>query len=282
MSEKTPPTAADAMAVPTTGEEPIPAATVVIFRRAPHGGPPEILMAQRGSAMRFAGGALVFPGGRVDAADRDLARALAGLGGDGAGNGADDLADDALIDAAARIAGIRETLEETGLVIGVDRPVSPAEAVEARRLLLEEGGIGPVLSAMGWGLVPGQLVPFARWWPRRPKTFDTRFYLADLGSGVVDISEDGTEFTRMFWLTAAEALRQGDTGEFSLMFPTRMNLERLALFASFADAKAHAEVTPIDAITARIEDRNGEQWLVIPDGLGYPVRGQPMSMVRRS
>ena len=44
----------------------IPAATVVIFRHAPDGGPPEILMTIRSREMVFAGGMAVFPGGRVD------------------------------------------------------------------------------------------------------------------------------------------------------------------------------------------------------------------------
>ena len=284
MSQTTPPPApAPAPVAPATalsGEESIPAATVVIFRHAPQGGPPELLMATRGTDMRFAGGALVFPGGRIDPVDRELARTLAGLPALAA-DADHDLADEALNDAAARIAGIRETLEETGLVIGLDRPVSAAEATRARRLLLDEGAMAPMLAAMGWGLAPDLLVPFARWWPRRPKTFDTRFYLADLGSGQVDISVDGTEFTTMFWLSATEALRRADSGELSIIFPTRMNLERLAQFASFAAARAHAETTPIGIVTARLEDRDGEQWLVIPDGLGYPVRGQPMATVKR-
>ena len=56
----------------------IPAATLVIFRNAPDGGAPQLLMVQRSKEMRFAGGAAVFPGGRVDEADRVLAAALIG------------------------------------------------------------------------------------------------------------------------------------------------------------------------------------------------------------
>ena len=261
-------------------ETSIPAATVVIFRRSAQGGPPELLMAQRGRDMRFAGGALVFPGGRIDAADRDLALALNGY--NPASGPVANAADEALDDAAARIAAIRETLEETGLAIGLDRPVSPEEAARGRQLLLDMGGFAPVLAEMGWRLAPDLLVPFARWCPRWEKAFDTRFYLADLGSGQVDISVDGTEFTHMFWISAADALAGADTGEHSVIFPTRMNLERLALFASFAEARAHAEVTPVETITPRVEEREGERWLVIPDGLGYPVRGQPLGVVKRA
>ena len=43
----------------------IPAATLVVVRE-PHGDPPELLMVERAQGMAFAGGALVFPGGRID------------------------------------------------------------------------------------------------------------------------------------------------------------------------------------------------------------------------
>ena len=49
--------------------ETIPAATLVLFRER-SAGPPELLIAQRAAGMAFAGGALVFPGGRIDPEDR--------------------------------------------------------------------------------------------------------------------------------------------------------------------------------------------------------------------
>ena len=99
----------------------IPAATMVIFRHAPAGGAPQLLMVQRAKEMRFAGGAAVFPGGRVDEADRVLAQHL----------GASDA--DALDELAARIAAVRETLEETGLAVGFHQNPTLAEARRARQ-----------------------------------------------------------------------------------------------------------------------------------------------------
>lgn len=245
----------------------IPAATVVIFRHARDGGAPELLMVQRAKEMRFAGGAAVFPGGRIDEADRVLATVLA-PGGD-------------LDDTAARIAAVRETLEETGLAIAVTRPVSADEARAARVLLLEQGLLAPVLEQFGWQLDLAALVPFARWCPQWDGAFDTRFFLADLGTGAVEIAVDATENTRLFWASAAQALDMADSGETSVIFPTRRNLERLAQFASFADARDHAAVTPIATISPQRQERDGEMFLTIPDGLGYPVTAQPMSTVRR-
>ncbi|MEO6092743.1 MAG: NUDIX hydrolase [Novosphingobium sp.] len=245
----------------------IPAATVVIFRHSADGGPPELLMVQRAKEMRFAGGAAVFPGGRIDPEDRILAARLA--------------PDSDQEIAAARIAGIRETLEETGLAIGVGRPVSPVEAAEARALALASGGLAPVLECHGWTLRLDTLVPFARWCPQWNGAFDTRFFLHDLGTGAVDVAVDATENTRLFWISAARALEMAESGEIHVIFPTRRNLERLALFASFAEARAQAEVTPVRTIAPHQEQRAGEVHLVIPDGLGYPVTSQVMSTVKR-
>lgn len=245
----------------------IPAATVVIFRHAPAGGPPELLMLQRSKEMRFAGGAAVFPGGRVDQADRDLAARL--------------IADADPEDAAARIAAVRETLEEAGLAIALDRAVSAAEAADARAFLLEQGALAPVLERFGWSLRTDTLAPFARWCPNWPGAFDTRFYLANLGTGAVDVAVDETENSRLFWASAADALAQAAAGDISVIFPTMRNLERLAQFASFEEARTHAEAIAPETITPQREERDGETWLVIPEGRGYPVTAQPLSQVRR-
>jgi len=249
----------------------IPAATVVVFRHSPEGGPPQILMTIRHRAMSFAGGMAVFPGGRVDPADYAL----------GAELGAEFDADEA----AHRIAAVRETLEETGLAIGVREPVSGADAERARALLAECGELAPVLSAMGWTLDLEAVVPFARWHPkneRLPRIFDTRFYLADLGTGAVDLQIDATENTHLFWTGAAEALDAAGRGEIALIFPTRRNLERLAEFASFAEARAQAEAIPVKTITPWMEERGGERWLAIPADAGYPVDGEPLTSAHRA
>lgn len=249
----------------------IPAATVIVFRRNPLGGAPEILMITRHRAMTFAGGMAVFPGGRLDPADYDLAAALAG-----------ELDPE---EAAHRIAAVRETLEETGLAIGLAQSPSAVEVAAARKLLLETGALAPVLDAMGWTLDLAAVVPFARWHPkneRLPRIFDTRFYLADLGTGAVELEIDATENTHLFWTSAADALAAAERGDLSLIFPTRRNLERLAGFASFEEARAQAEAYPIRTITPWMEERGGERWIVIPSDAGYPIDGEPMTSAARA
>lgn len=238
----------------------IPAATLVVFRHGPDGEPPELLMVVRSRAMSFAGGMAVFPGGRVDEADRRLAAAIGG--------------DLDLDEAAHRIAAIRETIEETGLAPAIVEPVGADLAAALRRDLATTDDLAAVLAAHGLTLDLAALTPFARWCPRgitSHRIFDTRFYLADLGTGAVEVAVDATENTRLFWISARDALAAADDGALSVIFPTRRNLERLALFGSFAEARAQAEATPVRLIVPQMREVEGKQALTIPDDLGYPV-----------
>lgn len=250
--------------------EGIPAATVVIFRNGAEGAPPEILMTVRSRTMVFAGGMAVFPGGRVDPADFALAEAVeTGL---------------AVDEAAHQIAVVRETLEETGLAVGLTGELTAETAAAARARLLELGELGPVLQEFGWSLDLPQLTPFARWFPKNeriPRVYDTRFYLADLGTGAVDIAVDNSENTHLFWTSAQGALDMAAAGEIKLIFPTRRNLERLAQFGSFAEAKAQAEAIPVRTITPFMGERGGKGWLEIGAEHGYPVTGEPLDEVMR-
>ena len=247
----------------------IPAATVVIFRRAPAGSPPEILMQVRNRKLAFAGGMAVFPGGRVDPSDHELARTLE--------TGDPD-------EAAHRIAAIRETLEETGLALGLRGEIDAARAADARSLLLAEERLAPVLERFGWSLALDDLIPFARWFPkneRLSRVFDTRFYLADLGTGAVEIAVDAGENTRLFWTSAADALTAADRGEIGVISPPRRNLERLAQFDDFSEARAHAEATPMHTIVPFIEDGPQGRSLCIRGDCGYPVTSVLLDEAKR-
>lgn len=248
----------------------IPAATVVIFRNGSDGGPPEILMTIRSRNMVFAGGMAVFPGGRVDPEDFELA-----------GRIETSLPHD---EAAHQIAVVRETLEETGLAIGLAGEVTAAKAHAARERLLNVGSLAPVLEEYDWSLDLSQLTPFARWFPKNeriPRVYDTRFYLANLGTGAVEIEADLSENTHLFWTTAQGALDSAETGDIKIIFPTRRNLERLALFGSFDEAKAQADAIPVRTITPYMAEAEGKTWLNIGEDLGYPVTGEPFDTVMR-
>lgn len=254
--------------------EGIPAATIIIYRDAPDGGAPEVLMTVRAREMVFAGGMAVFPGGRVDPADFALGEEVA-TGSKGA------IASD---EAAHQIAAVRETLEETGLALGLAGEIDAEKAAAARAMLEKRNELAPVLSAFDWRLDLAQITPFARWYPKNeriPRVYDTRFYLANLGTGAVEVSADNSENTRLFWTSAQGALDMADSGEIKLIFPTRRNLERLALFASFEEAKAQAEAIPVRTIVPQVETSGGKPMLTIMEDAGYPITSELLETVAR-
>lgn len=251
----------------------IPAATIIIFRNCPNGGAPEVLMTVRSRTMSFAGGMAVFPGGRVDPADYALGETVAAAA---SGMTADE--------AAHQIAAVRETLEETGLALGLAGNIDAARAAEARAMLAETHALAPVLDAFGWSLDLAQITPFARWFPKNEaisRVYDTRFYLANLGTGAVDVSIDHAENTRLFWVSAQGALDAAERGEIKLIFPTRRNLERLALFASYEEARAQAEAIPVRTIMPQVVEEGGKTWLTILGDAGYPVTAELLETVAR-
>ena len=242
--------------------EPLPAATLVLMRER-EGGPPELLVTERTGQMAFAAGALVFPGGRIDADDHRTAELL----------GTD----------AARVAAIRETIEETGLAPAL-RPAPEAATAEAlRRGIVEEEPFASLLAAHGLAIDGEALTPFARWCPnfRETRRFDTLFFLAEApeGAAVPTVSEQ--EAVRAFWASAAEILAELEAGRAHAIFPTRRNLERLARFGSIAEARADAARYPVRKITPWVEERDGERHVCIPDDVGYPVTSEPLETARR-
>lgn len=244
---------------------PIPAATLVLFRHRERQ-PPELLVVERSAKMAFAGGAIVFPGGRIDPDDYAMGERHT-------------IETD---EAAARIAAIRETLEESGIAVGFTPP-SDSWIVEARQRLHAREPFSEILPKAGAELNLEALVPFARWCPpfREARVFDTRFYLAHAPDDAPDPVVDATENVSSFWASAQAVLDAADKGDCSVIFPTRRNLERLALFAHFDEAQAHARAHPIETVAPFFEDRDGVRHLCIPTHLGYPITSEPLSTVLR-
>lgn len=253
---------------PRTGEElpaARPAATLILFRDDPAGGPPKLLMVERSSKMAFAAGAAVFPGGRVDQADYDFAETIKG--------------DLDVLDVAARIGALRETLEEAGLAVGLTGTLGFERVARARQQLHDGVSFADVCAEFEWMPDLAALTPWARWRPPNiaPRIYDTRFYIADANRVKKDGWVDNTENHSLFWAGAQEVLDRSNREELQVIFPTRRNLERLALFGSFAEAKAHALDFPVELCLTYMEERDGERYLCIPDGLGYPVLSEPAS-----
>lgn len=248
--------------------DPIPAATLILMRDAHAPGvPPEILMVERGATLAFLGGAMVFPGGRVDPGDHALVSA--------------DAADPE--DEAARIAAIRETIEEVGLPVGLSPHPGPDTAARLRATMAEERSFAAALREERLHLDPQVLTPFARWCPEHVpvRRFDARFYLAAVPRNGSAPVTDGGETVRAEWLTAADALTQADRGAIRIIFPTRRTLERLAQYPDIATAMADAHAWPIRRIIPFRADRGGVPCICIPDDLGYPVTAEPVARAER-
>jgi 8-oxo-dGTP pyrophosphatase MutT (NUDIX family) len=247
---------------------PIPAATLILFRPAVGGGPEEHLFVERAVTMAFAGGAIVFPGGRVDAGDHHLAARFNG--------GEPD-------DSAARVAAIRETLEEAGVAIGITG-ATDADVIANLRAQLHRGvPFVDALARYNLALDLAPLVPFTRWRPnfKETRTFDTRFYLARVPDDAPPATVDETENVRLFWASAQTALDDAAAGRVKAIFPTQRNLERLAVLGTFDAARAQAAAIAPATITPWIEVHDGARSLCIPEGHGYPVTRELLDSAMR-
>ncbi|MEO8142180.1 MAG: NUDIX hydrolase [Sphingomicrobium sp.] len=242
----------------------IPAATLIVMRDR-DGAPPELLMVERSAGMAFAGGAMVFPGGRIDAADGALAANLD------------------LTDADARIAAIRETIEESSVAVGLIPIPDPATAAALATKLHDGAPFAALLAAHGLSLDLDALTPFARWMPafHQARVFDTLFFLAGAPPGDWHPTPQPGECEAVLWIGAAELLERIGRGEATAIFPTLRNLERLAQFGNFAEARADAAAHAIETITPWVEEVDGVRFVTIPEGLGYPVNREPLATVRR-
>lgn len=245
--------------------EPIPAATLVLMRPVP-GGAPDLLIMQRADSMAFAAGALVFPGGRIEARDEALGQ------------------DFPHPDAAARIAAVRETIEETGIAAALTPAPDEAIATQLRAGLAAGTSFAALLKAHGLMLDLDALTPFARWCPnfRETRRFDTIFYVAEAPARAHPASADEAEAIHAYWASAADVLASVEAGGAHVIFPTRRNLERLAALPSIDAARADAARHPVEKITPWVERRDGIDWVCIPEGIGYPVTAERLETARRS
>ncbi len=92
---------------------------------------------------------------------------------------------------------------------------------------------------------------------------------------------DETENVRLVWASAQDVLDDADAERLAVIFPTRRNLERLAQFASYDEAAAHARATPLRTVTPWPETRDGVNYLCIRDDLGYPITAERLDGAMR-
>ncbi|MEX1178927.1 MAG: hypothetical protein WEB09_10750 [Nitriliruptor sp.] len=234
------------MADAWTGE-PTPSATVVLVRDGDpsEGGADglEVLLLERVLRSDFAGGALVFPGGKIDDADGRLD--LDRWRGPDPELDAEELGfRDPELALAARSAAVRETFEEAGVLLAIRSDGSPLTARDLRsasfrRMRERLNDHAPVEEFHAW-LDEEDLVldlgalGFWSWWVTpegQHRRYDTRFFVARVPDAQRDVAaHDQVETSSARWCTPVEALRASEAGEATIIFPTRCNLRDLAAY----------------------------------------------------
>jgi len=261
------------------------AATIMLVRDAdgPDGPALEVCMLRRHLDSDFVGGAYVFPGGKVDDADRTSGAEDACVGR------SDAVASDMLGTPggglAFWVAALRECFEEAGVLLAYSEGVGPGGALvdvsdpgvrrrlAARRLELNAGTVGflEACRSEGLRLAVDRVHYFSHWITPEPapKRYDTRFFVTALPPGQIPIHDDH-ETTDTVWVRPAEALARAAAGEFDIIFPTIKNLEAISRFTTSVELlAAAAAVERVPTVLPRVvADERGFR-ILLPGDPGY-------------
>jgi 8-oxo-dGTP pyrophosphatase MutT (NUDIX family) len=236
------------------------AATVVLMREVPGiGTKPEVLMLKRHADEAFAAGAYVFPGGVLEAEDSIPASLV--LSQQIPPEAAAALMSDVKPASKAFgfwIAALRETFEETGLLLarlanGELWEPTPAEKLQiaGQRRALQAGtaSFATVMHDLERSLATDLLVYFAHWITpeTRPMRFSTRFFLARVPSSL-EVEPDRTEVVDHVWRSPEEALQRHAAGDMYMMTVTTKILQTLSQFGSAADAVRKLRYASVETV----------------------------------
>ena len=239
----------------------IPAATVLIVRDSEAG---LSVYGHAPSPIDFASGALVFPGGKIDAADFDASLRMHCAGADGLS-----------AKIGYRVGSIREAFEECILLArekGADTFISAARLQALSgwrdRFNNRDATMCAFAEAEGLEFAVDALGHFAHWVTpdMMKKRFDTYFYLARAPVDHIGV-HDGSESVDSVWITPDQALKDAEAGTRTIIFPTRMNIEKLAGSADVDEALAGCG--GVVTVKPFIEQDGDKRFLRIQANAGY-------------
>jgi 8-oxo-dGTP pyrophosphatase MutT (NUDIX family) len=263
---------------------PRPAATVVVLRDSSAG--PEVFMVRRHEGTAFMGGAHVFPGGRVDAADHGASDEW--CDGIAAAHAATlrlrpETTESVAAAASYHVAAARELFEEAGVMLARDAAgsfVSLAGAADHERFKQARPAVHAGATTLRdlvererLRLALDALVLFAHWVtpPIGTRQFDTRFFVARVPPHQAP-AHDETETTHSAWLRPADAIAQSARGEIVLPPPTYTTLRELEPFATVDEALAWARRRRIVRRMPHLVERDSLRMLLLP---GDPLHPDP-------
>ncbi len=216
--------------------KPIHAATALIVRRTPSG--PTVLMGHRSAAHKFMPNTFVFPGGRVDPEDH-LAPAADALAPETVQRLTRRRRASVRLARALALAAIRETFEETGLIIG--QPHADAldlDAVTPDWRPFVETGFAPTPGALDY--IFRAVTP-----PDNFRRFDARFFLVDADATHGVIGGTG-ELVDLQWIPIRDAMQLPRTPS-----PTRGALATALELVTTGARLPQAADAPIPALITR-------------------------------
>ena len=208
---------------PTTPTEPRDAATIVVVRDGGEG--IEAYLMRRQTSMAFAAGMYVFPGGGVTAADieQDVP-----WSGPGAAHWGELFSCDADLARGLVVAAVRETFEETGILLagpdgGTVVSDTSADDLQAARETLDAGSLSfaDFLRDRGLVLRADLLGAWAHWITPafEPRRYDARFFVAALPHGQ-RVGALSRESDQADWMPLSRVLASVEAGEAAMMPPT--------------------------------------------------------------
>ena len=255
----------------TVHTPPVPSATVIVVRDGPPG--LEVLLVRRHGNSNVLGGVHVFPGGKLDAADREVDPAELDRSPHDCAQALNEPGLDTATALGLHVAALRETFEESGLLLG---QVHQTElAARLRELTAAGNGFAVALRQLGCRVSTASVWPWSRWiTPRVPsvtnKRFDTRFFVAGAPHGQV-AEHCAFEATEAVWLAPRLALERYWAGEIDLAPPQIMSLCQLSHLHTAAQVMAAAQGRPPALIEPEPFDQDGVRVICYPGDPAHSI-----------